>query len=1067
MCAQAMASFQPAREDGAPFVCAIGPNTKLKSGRIQCDRCQATCRNWSSLVRHFETAHAVALSSMSGHYICAQAELERTKIYEMSDAEYTYCGAVEDSAMFMCKPCGKTMSKRSALSHFTSDVHRLTMDEVKAWVVHKDSRALKKGCARLCAFSACYKMKERDATANVLAGGADGSLSNITAGRREGWVCEGPSVLPDAGVCVDDGSGIFTEHDGTKWKAMWVKVNDQQQPVGPICAAGFREMCTYSPSLSFTDCQTERTPEASPALQAPPGPLQQGQLQNIQDLLQKVVGSKDIEVQRPSVRLATLTQQWSRSDLKEKNDDGTIVLRKYCPIPDVEKVDLRQFNAYLKRNLGADDSVEGNLLGARRFFNLIDVDMNCATITGTLIALYETDVISSLLSSEIMAADLSWNGKIAVAVDHMAEFSLSECKRLRQVNAQWAIEQFKEVVRYFKKEAQARAKESRKKKARRDAKRIERLAPPKFLKHAVKKAMIELCLLAESFEQDGNCATEAEKAYANVLIVGIVWLNGFAGRSGEWKMATREHFHAQVAAGFQFIECTEHKTAKYYGSLAKHLAPGTIKALQVYTSLPSKTTGLLFEPVRATTKEASVHKALKKFGELFLDGYEALGVNLIRKMFHTNLIQMQREGKCLELLSKVDAHSVHVAIDVYTVPTPQADARLGSILYEQVMGTPTDWPTSTELRHAVRAHRPSLAAITNEPDVESEDEDLASIHDEITQLQIVMTDHGAPANTEGKLSQAAKREQEAKSTTERCAKKIKKGKNSNMDALGVVNERARHREGSETGTRTGDAAPIGDAQESEGADNEFVPQTGMPRKIPPELQACLFDQHFATARGRRQAMNRSWFKEFLEKAIMQRLVSEGDVSAEGLRTLVRKHFKQRGVEPEYSSANAQGTNVKRTPKKSCSGVQVQFVPRAVGEPAYADTTTQQKLCFPSRQIASPAPAAPAYADTSKQMKMQRYAVPATAADSGTASAAAAEASTRRKGRPCPFTVAQQNWLRSQFFGHVPTNKEILVIWLPRAAADGILDVPPSDDKAGTDLLLGRIRAFCRMLERSG
>ena len=88
----------------------------------------------------------------------------------------------------------------------------------------------------------------------------------------------------------------------------------------------------------------------------------------------------------------------------------------------------------------------------------------------------------------------------------------------------------------------------------------------------------------------------------------------------------------------------------------------------------------------------------------------------MREMLHTNLVQMRREGKCLEVLYRVD-----------TVLTPANDARLGSLLYKQVIGTPIDWPTPAEVHHAVRAHRPSLAVFTDELGVESENGDLAHI----------------------------------------------------------------------------------------------------------------------------------------------------------------------------------------------------------------------------------------------------------------------------------------------------------------------------------------------------
>ena len=135
---------------------------------------------------------------------------------------------------------------------------------------------------------------------------------------------------------------------------------------------------------------------------------------------------------------------------------------------------------------------------------------------------------------------------------------------------------------------------------------------------------------------------------------------------------------------------------------------------------------------------------------------------------------------------------------------------------------------------------------------------------------------------------------------------------------------------------------------------------------------------------------------------------------------------------------------KKRPKKDGTEIRAEFVPRAAGPPPYVDTTTQQKLEGIVRATAPSAPAAPSYVDRTTQMSLTRY---ATAADAGTDSAAAVEISTPRKGRKSPFTPAQQEWLRSKYSGSVPAAQEMRLILLPRAQADGILDVPPPEDKS--------------------
>lgn len=76
--------------------------------------------------------------------------------------------------------------------------------------------------------------------------------------------------------------------------------------------------------------------------------------------------------------------------------------------------------------------------------------------------------------------------------------------------------------------------------------------------------------------------------------------------------------------------------------------------------------------------------------------------NLIRKRFRTTLIKKARKGKCLELLSKVDAHSTTIAETIYCTTTPAEDAKLGKYLFEEVCGDPVPWPVQQK-SHALSA----------------------------------------------------------------------------------------------------------------------------------------------------------------------------------------------------------------------------------------------------------------------------------------------------------------------------------------------------------------------------
>ena len=62
------------------------------------------------------------------------------------------------------------------------------------------------------------------------------------------------------------------------------------------------------------------------------------------------------------------------------------------------------------------------------------------------------------------------------------------------------------------------------------------------------------------------------------------------------------------------------------------------------------------------------------------------------------LLRISREGKAMELMRKVDAHSADVAMKVYATTTAEDDARLGKYLHEELFGEPVEWPSSETLK---------------------------------------------------------------------------------------------------------------------------------------------------------------------------------------------------------------------------------------------------------------------------------------------------------------------------------------------------------------------------------
>ena len=107
----------------------------------------------------------------------------------------------------------------------------------------------------------------------------------------------------------------------------------------------------------------------------------------------------------------------------------------------------------------------------------------------------------------------------------------------------------------------------------------------------------------------------------------------------------KAYFLEHLGAGADHLIWSNHKTAKVYGDLAKWIAPGTATAIRVYLGLDGMVSNLMLEPVQATTQHARVHYCFCNFGEVYFPGREAPAYNLIRKMFHTSLMQMSQQSK--------------------------------------------------------------------------------------------------------------------------------------------------------------------------------------------------------------------------------------------------------------------------------------------------------------------------------------------------------------------------------------------------------------------------------------
>ena len=78
----------------------------------------------------------------------------------------------------------------------------------------------------------------------------------------------------------------------------------------------------------------------------------------------------------------------------------------------------------------------------------------------------------------------------------------------------------------------------------------------------------------------------------------------------------------------------------------------------------------------------NIPQYLRRFAELFIHRkYTFPTVNLLRKWYHSVLVRLARtEGGLLEVMKKLDGHSVGVAVNHYVLMTPADDANLAKAI---------------------------------------------------------------------------------------------------------------------------------------------------------------------------------------------------------------------------------------------------------------------------------------------------------------------------------------------------------------------------------------------------
>ena len=238
------------------------------------------------------------------------------------------------------------------------------------------------------------------------------------------------------------------------------------------------------------------------------------------------------------------------------------------------------------------------------------------------------------------------------------------------------------------------------KRATEDFHRYQQLPPRPEIRLAIRRAQVELQDINRRTRREGRSMDDKEMDIALADVVCIIFLDGFAGRPGEWQKLTRRAIQEFLASDRDFFTVSEHKTALVYGELAKYIAPPVREAIACFAGLPRRDSPDLFLTGRSgmvVSLSRVLHMACRRH---FPDAATAryFTPTLLRKAFHSALIKLtSTEEKMLKVLEILDGHRPDTARKHYVLRDPSHDAKLGKALRDAVFGPPVPWSDATAL----------------------------------------------------------------------------------------------------------------------------------------------------------------------------------------------------------------------------------------------------------------------------------------------------------------------------------------------------------------------------------
>jgi hypothetical protein len=384
-----------------------------------------------------------------------------------------------------------------------------------------------------------------------------------------------------------------------------------------------------------------------------------------------------------------------------------------------DKVQVPGFRKYLKQDkIQAGSQLANMYNGVARVLGTFEITATAgcqaadATGPASLVSLYTNGEHKKLLAVPLLDPKYTWSIKTLQGLVHYCNYHIG------MMTERWAkceegpwkqyINVIEQLIKQFQgghmTKCQRQLQVAYQRKHNEDMEALAHFPQWSMLQPMVWESFLRVKLMGRKYEAASTMPKWA-RALSNTHTVGGGSYNTYIGRKWEYEHLDKEYMQGVLATNQSHIVCSQHKTSRTYGDLAKLLTPGNKELFKCYDSLPREGSGnLFFQPSRQQSECVSFPTCLRNWNKKNLRGKKVSlpTHNLLRKHFHNTLVRLtETKEKLKEVMVIIDAHSKIVMNKHYCISDPKEDAKLAGLLVAQVVGDTVPWPTDKQLDEAL------------------------------------------------------------------------------------------------------------------------------------------------------------------------------------------------------------------------------------------------------------------------------------------------------------------------------------------------------------------------------